>query len=196
MGRWTQKDEDPYRLPEGMKRVAYDDYTETYYFLDSDGSIWAGVPGEEYGVMTRVRDTPDIVKGVLADSKGSQTEDFGKRVEDAPSVEETGDQETLVGDSDDDGEAEIGTVEDVPPLMSRLHPESPTSAHPTKEVASGTKRHLFPHYARLIREHKTITNVLRHLGRHPEDERDPERAAEDLATFLSACNHPSVTKTA
>ncbi|KAF8808207.1 hypothetical protein BYT27DRAFT_7190354 [Phlegmacium glaucopus] len=52
MGRWTQYDEDDYRLPEGMKRIGYDSDTRRYYFRDQDGSVWQG---PEYGEMTRVK---------------------------------------------------------------------------------------------------------------------------------------------
>ncbi|KAF8808206.1 hypothetical protein BYT27DRAFT_7211772 [Phlegmacium glaucopus] len=56
MGRWTQYDEDDYRLPEGMKRIGYDSDTTRYYFRDQDGSVWQGAEGAEYGEMTRVLD--------------------------------------------------------------------------------------------------------------------------------------------
>jgi len=58
MGRWTQYDEDDYRLPEGMKRVGYDADSGRYYFRDSDGSIWRGGEGVEFGEMTRVNSLP------------------------------------------------------------------------------------------------------------------------------------------
>ncbi|KAM5539853.1 hypothetical protein V8D89_006356 [Ganoderma adspersum] len=58
MGRWTQYDEDSYRLPEGMKRVGYDSDSGKYYFRDQDGSLWEGPEGAEYGEMKRVSDIP------------------------------------------------------------------------------------------------------------------------------------------
>jgi len=54
MGRWTQYNEDDYRLPEGMKRIGYDSDTGCYYFKDRDGSIWRGEPGATFSEMTRV----------------------------------------------------------------------------------------------------------------------------------------------
>jgi len=54
MGRWTQYDEDDYRLPEGMKRIGYDADTMQYCFRDRDGSMWQGAEGADYGEMTRV----------------------------------------------------------------------------------------------------------------------------------------------
>ncbi|KAF8673478.1 hypothetical protein AX14_005385 [Amanita brunnescens Koide BX004] len=57
MGRWTQYDEDEYNLPEGMKRIGYDDDTQCYYYKDKEGSIWRGVPGARYSEMTRVSST-------------------------------------------------------------------------------------------------------------------------------------------
>ncbi|KAI0066594.1 hypothetical protein BV25DRAFT_1406935 [Artomyces pyxidatus] len=56
MGRWTQYDEDDYRLPEGMKRVGYDADSGKYFFRDQDGSLWEGAA--EYGEMKRVSDAP------------------------------------------------------------------------------------------------------------------------------------------
>ncbi|KIY66564.1 carbohydrate-binding module family 50 protein [Cylindrobasidium torrendii FP15055 ss-10] len=56
MGRWTQYDEDEYRLPEGMKRVGYDSDTQTYFFRDADGSTWRGASGAEFSEMTKVSD--------------------------------------------------------------------------------------------------------------------------------------------
>ncbi|TFY51031.1 hypothetical protein EVG20_g11202 [Dentipellis fragilis] len=58
MGRWTQYDEDDYRLPEGMTRVGYDSDTGKYYFRDKDGSMWEGAEGAQYGEMRRASDVP------------------------------------------------------------------------------------------------------------------------------------------
>ncbi|KAF8892860.1 hypothetical protein CPB85DRAFT_1230453 [Mucidula mucida] len=58
MGRWTQYDEDEYRLPEGMERIGYDADSQTYTFRDADGSIWKGAEGAEYSEMTKVSDAP------------------------------------------------------------------------------------------------------------------------------------------
>ncbi|KAF5385074.1 hypothetical protein D9615_000991 [Tricholomella constricta] len=57
MGRWTQYDEDEYRLPEGMKRIGYDADTGRYQFQDRDGSVWQGAEGAEFSEMTRVSDS-------------------------------------------------------------------------------------------------------------------------------------------
>ncbi|KAF8586974.1 carbohydrate-binding module family 50 protein [Ramaria rubella] len=48
MGRWTQYDEDDYRLPEGTKRVGYDADTQRYTFQRGN-ELWLGEPGAEYG---------------------------------------------------------------------------------------------------------------------------------------------------
>lgn len=61
MGRWTQYDEDSYRLPEGMKRIGYDADSGRYYFRDRDGSTWVGEEGVEVGEMTRVSTLPASV---------------------------------------------------------------------------------------------------------------------------------------
>ncbi|KAJ7242031.1 hypothetical protein C8J57DRAFT_1368167 [Mycena rebaudengoi] len=50
MGRWTQYDEDSYRLPEGMKRIGYDADTGQYLFEDNTGT-YKGLPGSYYGHM-------------------------------------------------------------------------------------------------------------------------------------------------
>ncbi|KAL4250286.1 hypothetical protein ABKN59_003161 [Abortiporus biennis] len=71
MGRWTQYDEDDYRLPEGMKRVGYDSDTSTYYFRDtSDGTLWAGAPGVEYGEMHQVSSAPIALSDEHSDDDG------------------------------------------------------------------------------------------------------------------------------
>ncbi|KAH9969115.1 hypothetical protein BC827DRAFT_315626 [Russula dissimulans] len=54
MGRWTQYDEDSYRLPEGMRRVGYDADSGRYYFSDVRGGAWEGQPHAYYGEMRRV----------------------------------------------------------------------------------------------------------------------------------------------
>jgi len=58
MGRWTQYDEDDYRLPEGMKRVGYDSDSRRYYFRDRSGVLYEGAQGAEFGDMTRVHSAP------------------------------------------------------------------------------------------------------------------------------------------
>ncbi|TEB38534.1 hypothetical protein FA13DRAFT_1724489 [Coprinellus micaceus] len=63
MGPWTQFDEDDYRLPEGMKRIGYDADEGRYYFRDSDGSIWRGAEGAEYGELSKVSEAPASITG-------------------------------------------------------------------------------------------------------------------------------------
>ncbi|KAJ7629042.1 hypothetical protein FB45DRAFT_1029092 [Roridomyces roridus] len=43
MGRWTQRDEDSERLPEGMERIGYDSDTGRYYFRDQSGALGLAV---------------------------------------------------------------------------------------------------------------------------------------------------------
>lgn len=45
--------QDEARLPEGMTRVGYDSDTGKYYFRDSDGSLWEGPEGAQYGEMVK-----------------------------------------------------------------------------------------------------------------------------------------------
>ncbi|CCL98055.1 uncharacterized protein FIBRA_00049 [Fibroporia radiculosa] len=61
MGRWTQYDEDEYRLPEGMKRVGYDADSGKYYFRDQDGTLWEGEEGARFGEMKQVSEAPIVV---------------------------------------------------------------------------------------------------------------------------------------
>jgi len=56
MSRWSQYDEDDYRLPEGMRRVGYDADTQVYTYQDEDGQYWEGEPGNRYGEMHRISD--------------------------------------------------------------------------------------------------------------------------------------------
>ncbi|OJA07923.1 hypothetical protein AZE42_03682 [Rhizopogon vesiculosus] len=54
MSRFTQFDEDSYRLPEGVKRIAYDADTQQYAFRDPSGQLYQNAPGEKYGVLKPV----------------------------------------------------------------------------------------------------------------------------------------------
>ncbi|KAJ8520883.1 hypothetical protein ONZ45_g2346 [Pleurotus djamor] len=57
MGRWTQYDEDEYRLPAGVKRVGYDADTGRYYFR-SGNQLYQGPEGSEFGQLTPVSSAP------------------------------------------------------------------------------------------------------------------------------------------
>ncbi|KAF8911366.1 hypothetical protein CPB85DRAFT_651391 [Mucidula mucida] len=57
MGRWTQYDEDKYRL-NGLRRVAYDADTQTYIYADENGQRYLGVPGSQYDIASPLRDNP------------------------------------------------------------------------------------------------------------------------------------------
>ncbi|KAF9487491.1 hypothetical protein BDN71DRAFT_1404682 [Pleurotus eryngii] len=58
MGRWTQYDEDEYRLPAGMKRVGYDADTGRYQYRDAAGHLYEGPEGSQFGELTRVGSAP------------------------------------------------------------------------------------------------------------------------------------------
>ncbi|KAF8911377.1 hypothetical protein CPB85DRAFT_652510 [Mucidula mucida] len=60
MGRWTQYDEDEYRLG-GLRRVAYDADTRTYTFADKSGQRYQGVPGTEYAIASSVKERNPVV---------------------------------------------------------------------------------------------------------------------------------------
>jgi len=72
MGRWTQYDEDEYRL--GMKRVGYDADTQRYYYRNDSGAIWAGAEGAEYGEMTRVSNIPTSISNASSSRSDSDIE--------------------------------------------------------------------------------------------------------------------------
>ncbi|KAF5340183.1 hypothetical protein D9758_014981 [Tetrapyrgos nigripes] len=74
MGRWTQYDEDSYRLPEGMERIGYDADTGRYQFRDRASSVWQGQPGSQFGEMTRVSGPPHQGSSSAAGA-GVETED-------------------------------------------------------------------------------------------------------------------------
>ncbi|KAF8971791.1 hypothetical protein BDZ97DRAFT_1785146 [Flammula alnicola] len=84
MGRWTQYDEDDYRLPEGMKRIGYDADSGRYYFRDSDGSLWVGPQGAQFGEMTRVNSLPSSIQDedAAAAAAGSSEVDRRRRRDD------------------------------------------------------------------------------------------------------------------
>ncbi|KAI0271438.1 hypothetical protein BC834DRAFT_442492 [Gloeopeniophorella convolvens] len=58
MGRWSQYDEDDYRLPDGMKRVGYDADSGKYLYRNKGGSLWEGQEGAQFGELTRGPDVP------------------------------------------------------------------------------------------------------------------------------------------
>ncbi|KAK0469305.1 uncharacterized protein EV420DRAFT_1472560 [Desarmillaria tabescens] len=57
MVRWSQYNEDSYRLPEGFRRIGYDADTMRYTFSDKRGKLYQSPPGEEYGTLTPVIST-------------------------------------------------------------------------------------------------------------------------------------------
>ncbi|KAI6003338.1 hypothetical protein EDC04DRAFT_2787070, partial [Pisolithus marmoratus] len=55
MNRFTQFDEDSYRLPEGVERIEYDADTQRYLFRDRSGQLYQNEPGDHYGVLQPVK---------------------------------------------------------------------------------------------------------------------------------------------
>jgi len=50
MDRWTQYDQDSYRLPQGLIRIGYDDQSQRHFFRDTNsGRIYQGEPRAEFG---------------------------------------------------------------------------------------------------------------------------------------------------
>ena len=68
MGRWTRYEEEAQRLPEGMKRIAYDADTRIYTFRDRDGKLYRSAPGEEYGRLVPVVDTTNASRPYAFDN--------------------------------------------------------------------------------------------------------------------------------
>ena len=68
MGRWSYLDTDEERMPSGMTRMGYDADTQTYSYLDSDGSIWEGAPGNRYGKIFKVSSPPRLTARPKANS--------------------------------------------------------------------------------------------------------------------------------
>ncbi|KIK57308.1 hypothetical protein GYMLUDRAFT_768715 [Collybiopsis luxurians FD-317 M1] len=69
MGRWTQYDEDDYRLPSGFTRVGYDADTGQYSYRDRSGSEWTGAPYAQYGPLRPVGGTHRADAGVEVDAE-------------------------------------------------------------------------------------------------------------------------------
>ncbi|KAG1783447.1 hypothetical protein EV702DRAFT_1041115 [Suillus placidus] len=83
MGRWTQYDEDDYRLPEGVKRVGYDADIGRYNFRDREGLVYKGPEGSKFGDFTLVSEIPSsIPQDVEEDSdlKAAPTSTDGYRI--------------------------------------------------------------------------------------------------------------------
>ena len=53
MGRWSQYDDNEYRLPCGMTRTGYDADTQTYTYRDANGFMYEGEEGNRYGKIKR-----------------------------------------------------------------------------------------------------------------------------------------------
>ncbi|KIM69911.1 carbohydrate-binding module family 50 protein [Scleroderma citrinum Foug A] len=100
MGRWTQYDEDDYRLPEGVKRIGYDADSGRYYFRDREGLLFKGPEGSEFGELVQVSDLPISVASEVNDDHGdleaAPTQRNGYR---PLAVDEHGTQHALRGGS-------------------------------------------------------------------------------------------------
>ncbi|KAJ7930220.1 hypothetical protein B0H13DRAFT_1859057 [Mycena leptocephala] len=57
MDRWTQLDEDHFRLPDGIRRRSYDADTGQYTYCDREGKLYRGNSNETYGLLTPVKDS-------------------------------------------------------------------------------------------------------------------------------------------
>ncbi|OCK75078.1 carbohydrate-binding module family 50 protein [Lepidopterella palustris CBS 459.81] len=57
MGRWSERESDEERLPEGIQRVGYDADTQRYIYQDEEGGQWEGAEGARYGRLERVNGT-------------------------------------------------------------------------------------------------------------------------------------------
>ncbi|KAI6154139.1 carbohydrate-binding module family 50 protein [Pisolithus tinctorius] len=100
MGRWTQYDEDSYRLPEGVERIGYDSDTGRYYFRDNDGLLYKGPEGSEFGELVQVSELPVAVAPQVDDDhddlEAAPTQRNGYR---QLAIDEHGSRHTLRGGS-------------------------------------------------------------------------------------------------
>ncbi|KAJ7121012.1 hypothetical protein C8R44DRAFT_981882 [Mycena epipterygia] len=90
MGRWTQYDEDSYRLPAGMVRTGYDADTGQYTFRDRTGT-YKGLPGSQYSpVYPASAPAPQHIPAVAAEpivlDKPSTRSENAKRRTTLPNV--------------------------------------------------------------------------------------------------------------
>ncbi|KAJ7481770.1 hypothetical protein FB451DRAFT_1170917 [Mycena latifolia] len=86
MGRWTQYDEDSYRLPAGMVRTGYDADTGQYIFQDRSGT-YRGLPGAQYGPMFPASATQSPVpRKVIVESEPNTRSETAKRRATLPNV--------------------------------------------------------------------------------------------------------------
>ncbi|KAF4579551.1 hypothetical protein EYR36_001369 [Pleurotus pulmonarius] len=69
MGRWTQYDEDSYRLPPGVKRTAYDADTGVYTYRDGNGQIYTGAPHQRYGTLRPISQPPAETRAMFDKDK-------------------------------------------------------------------------------------------------------------------------------
>ncbi|KDR85847.1 hypothetical protein GALMADRAFT_132490 [Galerina marginata CBS 339.88] len=79
MGRWTQYDEDEYRLPAGMQRIGYDADSGRHYFRDAARAVWQGPVGAQFGEMTRVSSVPPSVALENVPEENEEDEDGERR---------------------------------------------------------------------------------------------------------------------
>ncbi|KAF2816762.1 uncharacterized protein BDZ99DRAFT_403892 [Mytilinidion resinicola] len=63
MGRWTDRESDEQRLPDGMQRIGYDADTQRYTYRDADGSHWEGEEGSQYGQLHPAGARPQLSPG-------------------------------------------------------------------------------------------------------------------------------------
>ncbi|KIW04475.1 hypothetical protein, variant [Verruconis gallopava] len=74
MTSWS-KDDDKYRLPEGVVRIGYDADRQCYQFYDhSDGSLWEGPEGSQYGKLRRISAGPPGESRMFSDKNSPTAE--------------------------------------------------------------------------------------------------------------------------
>nr|GAT58089.1 predicted protein [Mycena chlorophos] len=145
MGRWTQQEEDAARLPEGVKRVAYDADSARYTFRDNEGNIYVGPPHEEYGTLTMVK--RGTGKASESDRPGAFAE---SNLKPGLSLE-------IVPHANDDG----STFHDFVPPHMIASPSSPQPSTPSR-------------FRDAVRRTGTMQNVVNGLRRSVTSTRKPK----------------------
>ncbi|KAJ7050416.1 hypothetical protein C8F01DRAFT_1179084 [Mycena amicta] len=137
MGRWTQYDEDVYRLPEGMVRTGYDADTGQYYYKTTHGASYVGQPGAQYGVL-RPTGSQQPPEPVMDDPEVQQKSSSKRRASAASAFRSLRRSLSTVRypsrwRRDHDDEAANNDVDDEPVLVSR-----PPSVASVPQKSSGT----------------------------------------------------------
>ncbi|KAF4607935.1 hypothetical protein EYR40_000271 [Pleurotus pulmonarius] len=172
MGRWTQYDEDSYRLPPGVKRTAYDADTGVYTYRDGNGQIYTGAPHQRYGTLRPISQPPAETRAMFDKDKAPLSVDTK-----SPGPAPKSFADILSPDQ----------VTSAPPIHGGRSPTKPTS--PKSRFIDAVRRATAPKMLDVV--HNATTSVGE--GQGPIDEvcyqRRPSVGA--VGTISDDCLHPS-----